>query len=62
MLHPSFNSCQTGIDVGKGWVMEGFGAEVYLSVIRIAVEVQVEVAEYLTEGEEHREAFYVFHP
>ena len=52
MLHPSFNSCQTGIDVGKGWVMEGFGAEVDLSVISIAVEVQVEVAEYLTEGED----------
>ena len=31
---------------------ERFGDEVDLSVISIAVEVQVEVAEYLTEGED----------
>ncbi|AWP09091.1 putative splicing factor arginine/serine-rich 7 [Scophthalmus maximus] len=33
-------------------VVAGFGAEVDLGVIGIAVEVQVEAAEYLTEGED----------
>ena len=32
--------------------MEGFGAEVDLSVIGVAVEVQVVVAENLTKGED----------
>ena len=38
LLHPYFYGRQTGVSVGEGWVVEGFGAEVYLSVISIAVE------------------------
>ena len=37
--------------MGEGLVVGGFGAEVYLSVIGIAVEVQIEVAENLTKRE-----------
>ena len=38
--------------MGQRWVEEGFGAEVDLCVIGIAVEVKVEVTEDLTKGED----------
>ena len=38
--------------MGEGRIMGGFGAEVDLGVIGIAVEVQVKVAEYLTKRED----------
>lgn len=37
--------------MGEGRVVGGFGAEVDLGVISVTVEVQIEVAEYLTKGE-----------
>ena len=38
--------------MGEGRIVGGFGAEVYLGVIAVTVEVQIEVAEYLTKGED----------
>lgn len=38
--------------MGEGRIVGGFGAEVDLGVIGIAVEVQVKVAEYLTKRED----------
>ena len=38
--------------MGEGWVLGGFGAEVDLGVVGITVEVEVEVAEDLTKGED----------
>lgn len=51
LLHPGFNCREAGVDVGERWVVRGVGAEVDLSVVSIAVEVQVEVMKDLTEGE-----------
>lgn len=51
LLHPGFNCREAGVDVGERWVVRGVGAEVDLSVVSIAVEVQVEVTKDLTEGE-----------
>ena len=41
--------------MGEGWVLGGFGAEVDLGVVGITVEVEVEVAEDLTKGEDVHE-------
>ena len=38
--------------MGQWWVEEGVGAEVYLGVVSVSVEVEVEVAEDLTKGED----------
>lgn len=38
--------------MGEGRIVRGFGAEVDLGVIGVTVEVQVEVAEYLTKRED----------
>lgn len=38
--------------MGEGRIEGGFGAKVDLGVIGVTVEVQVEVAEYLTKGED----------
>ena len=50
-MHPGLYCREAGVDVGEGWVVGGVGAEVDLGVVGIAVEVQVEVAEDLTKGE-----------
>ena len=52
MLHPVFYCRQAGVYVRERRVEGGFGAEVYLSAIGIAVEVQVEMAENLSERED----------
>lgn len=47
LLHPRFN-CRGRIQCGSEVVEEGFGAEVDLGVIGIAVEVKVKVTEDAT--------------
>ena len=38
--------------MGEGRILGGFGGDVYLGVIGVAVEVQGELAEDVTKGEE----------
>ena len=45
ILHPECKCRQAGFDVGEGGVVGGFGAEVNLGVVGVAVEVHGEMAE-----------------
>ena len=38
--------------MGEGRILSGFGGDVDLGVVSVAVEVQVDVADDVTEGEE----------
>ena len=52
LLHPDFYGRQAGVNLWWSLVVGGFGAEVYLSDIGIAVEVQIEMAKNLTKRED----------
>ena len=52
MSQPCFYCGDAGFDVGEGRVLGGFGADIDLGVVGVAVIVQVEVADDVTKGEE----------
>ena len=53
MGEPCFYGGDAGFNVGEGRVLGGFGADVDLGVVGVAVEVQVEVegADDVTKGD-----------
>ena len=52
MGQPSLYGSDAGFDVGEGRVLGGLGADVDLGVVGVAMEVQVEIANYVAKGEE----------
>ena len=49
---PCFYCRDAGFEMGEGRILSGFGGDVDLGVVSVAVEVQVDVADDVTEGEE----------
>ena len=52
MGQPCFYCRDAGFELGKGRILGGFGGDVDLGVISVAVEFQVEFADDVTKGEE----------
>ena len=52
MDQPCFYCRDAGFELGEGRILGGFGGDVDLGVISVAVEFQVEFADDVTKGEE----------
>ena len=52
MDQPCFYCRDAGFELGEGRILGGFGGDVDLSVVSVAVEVQVGAADDVTKGEE----------
>ena len=49
---PSFYCGDAVFDVSEGWVCDGFGGEIELGVVGVAVKVQIEIADDVTKGKD----------